>query len=60
MSTRELCKIFHAKACSLGVPFYAFHDRDVAPEGASLAESHANLDAVCAVLQEEQQRTGIK
>ncbi|MDC0574677.1 xylose isomerase [Pirellulaceae bacterium] len=44
----------------LGVPFYAFHDRDVAPEGASLSESHANLDAVCAVLQEEQQRTGIK
>ena len=25
----------------LGAPFYAFHDRDVAPEGASLAESHA-------------------
>ncbi|MBT6846373.1 MAG: xylose isomerase, partial [Planctomycetaceae bacterium] len=44
----------------LGVPFYAFHDRDVAPEGATLAESHANLDAVCAVLKEEQQRTGIK
>ena len=44
----------------LGVPFYAFHDRDVAPEGASLAESHANLDAVVDVLEEEQQRTGIK
>jgi xylose isomerase len=24
----------------LGAPFYAFHDRDVAPEGASLAESN--------------------
>ena len=44
----------------LGAPFYAFHDRDVAPEGASLAESHANLDAVVDVLEEEQQRTGIK
>jgi xylose isomerase len=44
----------------LGVPFYAFHDRDVAPEGASLAESNKNLDAVAAVLKEEQQRTGIK
>jgi len=44
----------------LGVPFYAFHDRDVAPEGASLAESNKNLDAVVAVLEEEQQRTGVK
>src|SRR3954462_7868993 len=44
----------------LGVPFYAFHDRDVAPEGKSLAESNKNLDAVVKVLKEEQQRTGIK
>jgi xylose isomerase len=44
----------------LGAPFYAFHDRDVAPEGASLRESHANLDAVVKVLKEEQARTGVK
>jgi xylose isomerase len=44
----------------LTAPFYAFHDRDVAPEGKSLAESNKNLDAVAAVLKEEQQRTGIK
>ncbi|MEM6798200.1 MAG: xylose isomerase [Planctomycetota bacterium] len=44
----------------LGAPFYAFHDRDVAPEGSTLGESHANLDAVVAVLKEEQQRTGVK
>lgn len=44
----------------LGVGFYAFHDRDVAPEGNSLAESNRNLDAVAAVLREEQQRTGVK
>ena len=44
----------------LGVEFYCFHDRDVAPEGATLAESHANLDAVAKVLKAEQQRTGIK
>lgn len=43
----------------LGAPFYAFHDRDVAPEGATLAESHLNLDAVVKVLKEEQARTGI-
>ncbi len=44
----------------LGAPYYAFHDRDVAPEGKTLAESHKNFDAVVAVLKEEQQRTGVK
>jgi xylose isomerase len=44
----------------LTAPFYAFHDRDVAPEGATLAESHKNFDAVVKVLKEEQQRTGVK
>jgi xylose isomerase len=43
----------------LGAPFYAFHDRDVAPEGATLAATNKNLDAVAKVLKEEQQRTGI-
>ncbi|MEM6471228.1 MAG: xylose isomerase [Planctomycetota bacterium] len=44
----------------LQAPYYAFHDRDVAPEGSSLAESNANLDAVADVLAEEQQRSGVK
>lgn len=44
----------------LGAPFYAFHDRDVAPEAATLAETNKNLDAVVKVLKEEQKRTGIK
>ena len=43
----------------LDAPFYAFHDRDVAPEGHTLAESHANLDAVAKVLKEEQERSGV-
>jgi len=44
----------------LQAPFYAFHDRDVAPEGASLRESNDNLDAVADVLLEEQKRSGVK
>ena len=44
----------------LGAPYYAFHDRDVAPEGKSLAASNKNLDAVARVLKAEQERTGIK
>ncbi len=44
----------------LGVKFYCFHDRDVAPEAATLAETNKNFDAVVKVLKEEQQRTGIQ
>ena len=44
----------------LGAPFYCFHDRDVAPEGATLAESNKHFDAVAKVLKEEQLRTGVK
>src|SRR6266850_518435 len=44
----------------LGAPFYAFHDRDVAPEGASLKETNQNLDAVVKVMKEEQDRTGVR
>lgn len=44
----------------LGAPYYCWHDRDVAPEGRTLAESNKNFDAVAKVLAEEQKRTGIK
>ena len=44
----------------LGAPFYAFHDRDVAPEGKNLRETNQNLDAIVGVLKEEQERTGVK
>lgn len=44
----------------LGAEFYCFHDRDVAPEGATLAESNNNLDEIVKVLKEQQQRSGIK
>ncbi len=44
----------------LGAPFFCFHDRDVAPEGSSLAETNKNLDTVVKVIREEMDRTGIK
>jgi len=43
----------------LGAPFYAFHDRDVAPEGKNLRETNRNLDSVAKLLKQEQQRTGV-
>lgn len=44
----------------LGVEYYCFHDRDVAPEGATLQESNDNLDAVVDELEKAQNETGIK
>ncbi|MEZ0256317.1 MAG: xylose isomerase [Chthoniobacter sp.] len=44
----------------LGAPFYAFHDRDVAPHGKTLSESNGYLEEIVALLKAEQQRTGIK
>jgi xylose isomerase len=44
----------------LGTGWFCFHDRDVAPEGASLAETNRNLEAVAKIIKEEMQRTGIK
>jgi xylose isomerase len=44
----------------LGVPYYCFHDRDVAPEGSDLRKTNKNLDVVAEKLQEAQAKTGIK
>ncbi|QEG42940.1 xylose isomerase [Roseimaritima ulvae] len=44
----------------LQAPYYAFHDRDVSPEGSTLAESHKNFDTLAAALKEEQERSGVK
>ncbi len=45
---------------ALGVPFFTFHDRDVAPEGTSFAASRANLDAVAAAIEQHMERTGVR
>jgi xylose isomerase len=44
----------------LGAPYYCFHDRDVAPEGATPRESHDNFLRMVDVLGAHQQRTGMK
>ncbi len=44
----------------LGAPFYCFHDRDIAPEGETLKETNANLDAVVDTLERLQEATGVR
>jgi len=53
-------RVFFEFLEKLGADFFCFHDRDIAPEGASLAESNKNLDEVVKVVKEEMQRTGKK
>lgn len=44
----------------LGLPFWCFHDRDVAPEGATLRESNALLDQVLERAARHMQDTGVR
>jgi xylose isomerase len=44
----------------LGVPYYCFHDRDMAPEGKSVAESEKNLIDLVGLAAERQKATGMK
>jgi xylose isomerase len=44
----------------LGVPFFTFHDRDVAPEGATFTETRGILDAVVAGIEAHMERTGAR
>jgi xylose isomerase len=44
----------------LGAPFYAWHDRDVAPHGKTLRESNKYLDTMAKLLKQHQKATGIR
>ncbi len=44
----------------LGVPYYCFHDRDVAPEGPTYTSFRANLDALVDDAVGHQERTGVR
>jgi len=44
----------------LGVKYWTFHDRDIAPEGKDLEETNRNLDAVADLAEKLQKETGIK
>ena len=44
----------------LGLPYYCFHDRDMAPEGKNVNESAANLKKLVELAKEKQNQSGIK
>jgi xylose isomerase len=44
----------------LDVPFFTFHDRDIAPEGASLAESNRNVRAIGEIFAEKMETSKVR
>ena len=44
----------------LGAPYFTFHDRDIAPEGATLRESNLNVRRVGEVFARKMEQTGVK
>jgi xylose isomerase len=44
----------------LGIPFYCFHDRDIAPEGSSVAESERNLKRLVKAAKQKQDESGVE
>lgn len=45
---------------TLGVDYFCFHDRDIAPEGDTLRETNAILDKVVDRIEEKMKETGVK
>ncbi len=44
----------------MGFEYFCFHDRDIAPEGETLAESNKNLDEIVKLIKKMMDDTGIK
>jgi xylose isomerase len=44
----------------LSLPYFCFHDRDIAPEGDTLQETNRNLDVIVALIKENMRTTGRK
>jgi len=44
----------------MGVPYWCFHDRDIAPEGSSVAESEKFLQHIVELAKQRQQASGLK
>ncbi|MBO8130993.1 MAG: xylose isomerase [Candidatus Marinimicrobia bacterium] len=44
----------------LGVHYYCFHDRDLAPEGENLKETEKNLKEMVKIAKEKQEASGVK
>jgi len=44
----------------LGVPFFTFHDRDIAPEGETLADFEKNVWEIAKIFEAQMKRSGVR
>jgi xylose isomerase len=44
----------------LGVPFFAFHDRDIAPEGDTLGQSNRNVWEIAEIFSKKMEESGVR
>lgn len=44
----------------LNIPYFCFHDVDIAPEGKTLKETNENLDEIVALIKKKMEKTGKK
>ncbi len=56
-NARRRVRVFFEFLEKCRIDYWCFHDRDLAPEGRTLAESHRHLDAVVETVREEAART---
>ncbi|MDP0495088.1 MAG: xylose isomerase [Verrucomicrobiota bacterium JB024] len=59
-NAKKRVKVFFEFLRKCQIDYYCFHDRDIAPEGKTLAQSNKNLDSVVAEFKRQQERTGKK
>ena len=59
-AAKEKMSVAFEFVSKLGAPFYCFHDRDIAPEGATFAESCRNFDELVELAADHQERTGVE
>lgn len=57
-NARRRVDVFFEFLEKIGIEFYCFHDRDIAPERATIAETEAALDKVVAHLEQRQKASG--
>ncbi|MFC0211693.1 xylose isomerase [Paenibacillus chartarius] len=44
----------------IGIPYFCFHDRDIAPEGDTLQETNRNLDVIVGMMKDYMKSSGVK
>ncbi|NEW09181.1 xylose isomerase [Paenibacillus sp. SYP-B3998] len=44
----------------LNIPYFCFHDRDIAPEGATLQETNKNLDTIVDLIKQNMRTSSVK